>query len=224
MTSASFSTARNHMINGQILTGNVLSGSVIHALASVTREQFVPSAFQGVAYVDEAIPLATDRTLMEPLVFARILETASLTRTDSVLIIGAGYGYSAAVASHLAANVVAIEEDATLFATAKPLLAAYQNVVLCHAPLVEGKTSGAPYDVIIIEGAIEQLPHTITDQLKEQGRLLTVEHISAKGLTGAGLGKLVEYKKLNNTLHKTILHDANVPLLTAFKKPNVFVF
>ena len=161
---------------------------------------------------------------MQPLVFARLLKYAAVNKNETVLVIGSLSGYSAAVLSHLAQKIVALEEEKTLAAQAKTLLALYGNVHPVEGNLCEGALSHAPFDAIIIEGAIEELPRKIIDQLREGGRILTIDHISEARITGAGLGKLTEAKKINGALYYTTLHDANCSLLPQFRKKQGFVF
>jgi len=215
---------RTNMLNSQILTGHVLEPRLLGALMNVAREAFVPESLQGTAYVDEEIPLGKNRFLMEPLVFARLLSHAQIQAHETVLDVSVGTGYSSAVLSTLAQKVIAVEEDATLAQKAKSLLAPYSNVAVVQASVAGGVSKESPYDVIIIEGAIEILPQTLTDQLREGGRLLTVEHDADSKIAAAGLGKLVEYKKVRGTLYKTILRDASVAVLPAFKKSPAFIF
>lgn len=212
------------MITGQIMTGDVNVEEIIVALESVERELFVPEIFKQVAYVDEDISIGNGRFLMEPLVFARILKYAQIGKNETVLDVACGTGYSSAVLSKLAQKVVALEEDAELAGKAKGLLASYSNIECVQSPLVEGVSVRAPYDVIIVEGAVEFIPQSFSDQLREGGRLLALEHV-VPGKTGqAGLGKLVEYRKLNNMLYRNVLHDASAPLIPAFRMPKPFMF
>lgn len=216
--------ARAHMVKSQILTGHVLEPRVLDALMGVAREEFVPDAFKGAAYVDEEIPLDGGRFLTEPLDFARLLKHAAILEGETVLDIGVATGYSAAVLSKLARRVVAIEDEPSLAAVAARTLAPYPNVVFQQAALTEGSHDGAPYDAILIEGAIEYLPQAIADQLKEGGRLLTAEHDAEAKVGAVGLSKLAEYRKIRGILYKTTLRDANMALLPVFQKPSVFAF
>ncbi len=214
--------ARENMLKSQILTGHVLSPRVLEALMTVAREDFVPDPLKGAAYVDEEIPLGNDRFMMEPLDFARLLKHAAIGEDETVLDIGCATGYSAAVLSKLARKVVAVEEDGMLAETAAGLLAAYPNVVFRKNPLTNGSGEAAPYDAIIVEGAIECLPQALADQLREGGRLIAAEHDAAAKVGVAGLSKLTEYRKVRGALYKTVLRDANMALLPAFRKPSVF--
>jgi len=214
--------ARDRMLKSQILTGHVLDPRILAALAEVDREDFVPSGFRGAAYVDEEIPLGNGRVLMEPLDFARLLQHAALKEDETVLDVGCASGYSAMILSRLVRKVVAIEEDVKLAESSVRLLASCPNVTFRQAPLVGGTSKTAPYDAILIEGAIEYLPQALADQLKEGGRILTGEHDAAAKVGAAGLSTLIEYRKVRGILYKTLLRDANMALLPPFRKPAVF--
>ncbi len=224
MTLVSATSPHENMLKSQILTGNVLDQRVIDALTQTSREPFVPDAMQGAAYVDEEIMFEGGRFIMEPLAFARVLKHAAIAPHETVMDIGSAQGYSAAVLSKLAQKVVAVEEDLALAAKAKSLLSGYSNVEVVQGLLVHGASKTAPYDVIIIEGAIQCLSDAMSDQLCEGGRLLAIEHSADAKVASAGLGRLVEYRKLRGALYKTSYHNENVTLLTQFAKPAAFTF
>jgi protein-L-isoaspartate(D-aspartate) O-methyltransferase len=214
--------ARANMLKSQILTGHVLAPRILAALSDVAREEFVPPGYKGAAYVDEEIPLGNGRALMEPLDFARLLSHAAVAENETVLDIGCANGYSAAVLSKLARRVMATEEDAAMAKTAVKTLSTCPNVTFTQAPLAQGSSLAAPYDTIFIEGAIEHLPQAIADQLREGGKILAGWHESAEKVGAAGLSTLVEYRKIRGKLYKTLLRDANIGLLPAFRKPAAF--
>lgn len=216
--------ARANMITGQIMTGDVNDDNVINALESVDRSAFVPDKLKQIAYIDEDIALGGGRFLLEPLIFARLLKYAAISPKETVLDVGCATGYSAAVIAKLAAKVVALEEEKALAAKAKTLLSTYLNIECVEAPLLSGAADKAPYDVILVEGAIAVMPQAFSDQLNEGGRLLTIEHVEAPKTAGSGLGKLVEYRKIRGSLYRTVLHDANAHLIPGFKSPERFVF
>lgn len=224
MSVFSFAAARQNMLKSQILTGHVLSEPLLAALQEVGRETFVPQTYREVAYLDEEIPLGNQRFLMEPLAFARVLEKAALMQSDSVLVIGCATGYSAAILSRIVREVVAVESDAKMAETARSNLASCPNVTVFHAPLQEGCHSRAPYDAIVIEGAVEYVPATLGDQLKEGGRLFTFEREAVKHIGTSGLTQMVEYKKVHNALYRMAFGNASVAPLPEFKKPAGFVF
>jgi protein-L-isoaspartate(D-aspartate) O-methyltransferase len=215
--------ARENMLKSQILTGHVLKPSVLDALTAIEREKFVPDILRGSAYNDDEIPLGNGRFLMEPLTFGRLLEHAHVKSHETVLDVGSAMGYSSAVLSKMAQKVVALEEDEKLSSEAKKLLFSYPNIESVHDPLQNGFSASGPYDLILIEGAIQFLPQALTDQLCEGGRLVAIEHDENAKIAVAGLGKLVEYKKLRGEMYKNVLEDASISLLPAFKKPQQFI-
>ncbi|MBX3574874.1 MAG: protein-L-isoaspartate O-methyltransferase [Mesorhizobium sp.] len=174
---ADFSGLRTKMVDGQVRTTDVTSLPLLDALLSVPREEFVPAARKSLAYIDEDLEIAPGRYLMEPSPFARIVQLADIQPGDFVLDVGAGTGYSAAVLSKLAGSVVALEQDPTLAAKAQSVLASlgYDTVAVVEGPLSAGYPAQAPYDVILLEGAVESIPQALFDQLKDGGRLLAVE-------------------------------------------------
>lgn len=214
--------ARENMLKSQILTGHVLDPRILDALMNVAREDFVPDPFKGSAYVDQEIPLGNGRFMMEPLDFARLLKYAAIGEGETVLAVACATGYSAAVLSHLARRVVAVEEEPALAETASALLKSCPNVTFRKMPLVSGSTEAAPYDVILIEGAVEHVPQALCDQLREGGRLITAEHDAEAMVGSAGLSKLSEYRKVRGALYKTVLRDANMALLVAFRRKRPF--
>ncbi len=224
MSMSSSSSARQNMLKSQILTGHVLNSHVLDALQATPRESFVPAQYQGVAYIDEEIPLGNGRFLLEPLAFARMLEHAAITKQQTVLVVACGSGYSAVIAGQLARQVIAVEENPTLAAQAKQHLTNVTNAQFIESSLVAGAPQHAPYDIILIEGAIEYLPQALADQLKEGGRLLAFEQLSAKHIGTSGANVLVEYKKIHNHLYRAVICDASVALLSGFSKPAMFAF
>ena len=174
---ADFSGLRTKMVDGQVRTTDVTSLPLLDALLSVPREEFVPAARKSLAYIDEDLEIAPGRYLMEPSPFARIVQLADIQPGDFVLDVGAGTGYSAAVLSKLAGSVVALEQDPMLAAKAQSVLSSlgYDTVAVVEGPLSAGYPAQAPYDVILLEGAVESIPQALFDQLKDGGRLLAVE-------------------------------------------------
>ncbi|MBI1206003.1 MAG: methyltransferase domain-containing protein [Azospirillum sp.] len=215
-----FAAARFNMVEGQIRPNRVTDPGVVAALAAVPREQFVPKAVRGIAYVDEAVPVGNGRYLGEPLVTARLLQGAAITPSDVVLVIGCGTGYSAALLARLAATVVAIESDAELAGHATESLSELgaDNVVVYEGDLATGYPAQAPYDVILIDGGVAQVPERLLDQLAEGGRLLAV--ISPFG----GVGSARLYRRVAGTISNRVLFDAASPCLPGFEAKPTFVF
>ncbi len=219
-----FDAARLHMIDGQILPSKVTDARIVAAMGELAREEFVPKSLQGVAYVDEDLEVAPGRYLMEPMVFARLLQDARIDETCSVLDIGCASGYSTAVLGKLAGVVVALESDDELAGRANEALAVVgvDNVAVMAGDFRRGLPEQGPYDIIIFEGAVPEVPRAIFDQLAEGGRLVAVTLDPAAGEGAAGKANL--FTKLRGTVGRRELFDANIPLLPGFEREEGFVF
>ncbi|MET0259417.1 MAG: protein-L-isoaspartate O-methyltransferase [Methylobacterium sp.] len=214
-----FAAARTKMVDNQIRTTDVTSHEILRAFLSVPRERFVPAPRQPLAYIDEDIPLGGGRFLMEPSPFAKLLQLAQVGPGDVVLDVGCGTGYSSAVLSHLGGSVVALEEDASLAGQASETLDSL-GIVSCAVvvgSLVEGVSSEAPFDVIVFQGAVEEIPSTFFDQLKDRGRLVVVE--------GYGLSAMAKlYTKEDGIVSDRFGFNCSVKPLPGFARRPSFVF
>ena len=216
-----FDDARTHMIDSQLRPNRVADQRVLAAFAGIRRELFVPEKLRQVAYIDEDLPLGDGRYLMEPMVAARLLQEAAIERTETVLVVGAGTGYEAAVAAQLARNVVALEEDAELARRARAALVehAIAAVSVVEGPLVQGHRQRAPYDVILFGGAVAEVPSTVAAQLAEDGRLLAVVRPAA-----AAVGRATLTIRTGGLLARRVIFDAATPFLPVFVPKPEFVF
>ena len=214
-----FSAARQTMVATQILTGAVTDPLVIAAIGAVPREVFVPETRRAVAYIDEDLAIGKGRFVMEPLVLARLLQIAEVQPADRGLVIGAGTGYPAAVLGRMAANVVALESDPELanIAARAVISAGAMNVRVVTGDLTAGYPSGGPYDVIVIAGAVNEIPERIKQQLADEGRLVTVLRSGP-----VGRGVLVERVGASYGLRDSF--DAVTSLVPGFARPPKFVF
>jgi len=210
-------SARFNMVEAQIRSANVTDPQILAAMNAVPREKFVPTAAQALAYADVPVAVAPGRYLLDPRSFAKLAQLAQITPTDRILDVGCGTGYSAAVLARLGAEVVALEQDADLVRVASALL---ENVVgkveLVQGGLIEGVKGQGPFDVIFVNGAIEQAPETLLSQLAEGGRLVAV---LKDGQSRAWL-----FLKQNGQIGRRPVFDAEVPVLAGFKKAMGFVF
>lgn len=210
-------TARFNMIEAQIRANDVTDVRIHAALEAVARERFVPTAKRALAYADVPVEIAPGRYLLDPRSFAKALQLARITAGDRVLDVGCGTGYSAAVLGRLAANVVALEQDADLVRVATGLLANEPHIQVAQGALIEGFPGGGRYDVIFVNGAVEAEPETLLSQLEEGGRLVAF-------LQSGAQGRAVLYLKEHGQIGHRADFDANVPLLAGFKKHLGFVF
>ena len=222
---ADFSEQRVKMVDGQVRTTDVTDAALLAAMGSVPREAFVDPKHKALAYIDEDLEIApavagrTPRYLMEPSPFAKLVQLAEVRPVDVVLDIGCGTGYSSAVLSRLASSVIALESDPALAERAGSTLAAlgFDNVAVVQGDLPQGHAAEAPYDVIFIGGAVDEIPSALFGQLKEGGRLVAVE-----GVGNAGVARV--YPKDNGIVTGRRAFNAAVKPLPGFEKAPAFEF
>ena len=217
-----YTQARQMMIAGQILPHKVFPGPLIECMESLPRENFVPSELTHLAYADEILESLPNRYLFSPMVFARLVQEAQIHSLCHVLDIGFGTGYSSLVFSRLARQVTSLESDSMSVQKFKALLPAYhaENISVVCGPLQEGWKAQAPYDVIFIEGAVQQIPSVFQGQLKEGGRVVAIQE-------GAALKKASQACIFNKDSgctgwRKTFLFEAHAPSLPEFVLPEGF--
>ncbi len=171
-----FEDARNRMVDSQIRPNKVVDPRILRAMRDLPRERFVPARLQSLAYADEDVPLGNGRALMEPMVLARLIQIAAPAAGERGLIVGAGPGYGAAVLAACGINVTALEEDEALLGVARQVLPAVAPAVaIVEGALASGWPPGAPWDIILIEGAVRDIPAALGAQLRpDGGRLVTV--------------------------------------------------
>ena len=164
------------MVDSQLRPNKVTNPALLSAFLALPRERFVPEQMRGAAYLDEDLPIGRGRYLLEPMVLARLLQAASVRPDDSVLVLGCGTGYSAAVLGRLARSVIAVESEADFARQAKALLQelGIRNVTMVEQSPVPGYAAHAPYDVILLDGAVAELPTALIEQLGGNGRLVGV--------------------------------------------------
>mgnify|MGYP001268445217 CR=1 FL=1 len=216
-----FAAARRNMIDCQILPNKVTDDRVIDAMAEMPREAFVPAEKRSIAYVDEALSVGGGRYLMEPMVTARLLQSARIGADDVVLCIGCGTGYSAALLSKLANTVVVVESDKAMAKQAQETLSALgiDTVAVIDGKMANGYPKQAPYDVIFFDGAVPRIPEKIEKQLADGGRLVVV---CSEGDTA--LGSAVLAVRYGDTVSRRDLFDAGTPDLPGFELEEAFTF
>ena len=216
-----FATLRRHMVDGQVRPADVTDIRILTAMLAIPRERFVPAKAQALAYLDQDLGLeaagAAARRLMKPMVLSKLIQALGIESTDRVLIVGAATGYSAAIIARMAAEVVALEQDAGLAEIAKSALADDRNAQVVTGTLADGYAAAAPYDAILVEGAVEELPEAFCAQLKEGGLLACVQ-----GTSPASSAML--YCRSGDELGGRRIFDAAASLLPGFAKPRVFAF
>jgi protein-L-isoaspartate(D-aspartate) O-methyltransferase len=223
--SANYSEMRVKMVDGQIRTTDVTNSAILLAMGTVPREAFVDASLRDLAYIDVDLEIAAAeggrpaRFLMEPSPFAKLLQLAEIQPGDRVLDVGCGTGYSSAVLSSLAGSVVALESDSRLAGRAAQLVGdlGLDNVTVVTGSLVQGVAANGPYDVIVVGGAVDEIPQALFDQLKERGRLVAVE-----GLGNAGVARL--YLKDNGLVTGRRAFNAAVKPLPGFERIKAFEF
>ena len=216
MTDHQFEHMRRAMVASQLRTTGVNDPRVLAAMGAVPRELFVPDQYASAAYADMLLPIGHGRQLNTPMALGRMLTEAGLDGSERALVIGAGTCYAAAVTARLVHSVVALEEVPELVAFARTRLEG-SGVELVEGPLHEGWTQGAPYDFILIDGAVEDIPQAIIDQLADGGEL-------AAGLLEGGVPRLSVGRAIGGAFGATSYSDAAAPELPGFRKPRGFSF
>jgi protein-L-isoaspartate(D-aspartate) O-methyltransferase len=214
-----YAAAREAMVDRQVRPSDVTRYPIIEAMLSVPREDYVPAELRPVAYLGEHVPLAPGRVLLDPRVFAKLLDAINVGPQDLVLDLGCGLGYSTAVLAQMAEAVVALESDAAMAAEAETLLAGHSvdNAVVLTGPLADGDAEHGPFDAMIFEGAIEVLPDALADQLKPGGRVAAVVVEGTRGQARLGL-------KAGDGIVWRRIFDATAPVLPGFEKAKAFEF
>ena len=216
-----YAAARRNMVDGQVRPADVTDLRIISAMYEVPREHFVPAQAVKLAYLDLALPVGADssgpRSLLKPMLLAKLVQAAELEPTDRVLVVGCATGYSAAILARIAGQVVALEQDEKLAQAAQSTLSGLSNTTVVTGPLDAGWAHGAPYDAILIDGAVETLPETFRHQLKDGGRLVCVR--------GAAPGaSAMLYRRSGDEFGGRAIFDAAAALLPGFAKVPVFSF
>jgi protein-L-isoaspartate(D-aspartate) O-methyltransferase len=217
LTVADFSTRRTMMVDTQVRPSDVTKFPIIEAMLAVPRELFVPSDKREAAYASENIALGGGAVVLEPRTLAKLLDALDIQPGEVVLDLGCGLGYSTAVLARLADFVVSVEADEDRATEAQTILSeqGVDNAAVMAGPLADGSAKSGPYDVVIIQGAVEQLPQAIVDQVKEGGRIGCVFAEGALGVVRVGY-------KIDGRLNWRYAFNAGAPVLAGFEKSNAF--
>jgi protein-L-isoaspartate(D-aspartate) O-methyltransferase len=212
--------ARGRMVDSQIRPNRVSDPRILDAMRRLPRERFLPASRSTLAYSDQNVPLGGGRVLLQPMVLARLVQIATPLPGENVLVVGANGGYSAALLAAIGCTVTALEESAPLLDLARPALAALApTVTLVSGPLASGWAAGAPYDLILIDGAVAEVPATVAAQLnRETGRLLTI--VSDGGHTG----QAVRAEPTPAGVSVRALFDCRCPVLPGLAPAPAFQF
>jgi protein-L-isoaspartate(D-aspartate) O-methyltransferase len=216
MTEQNFEHMRRAMIASQLRTTGVNDPRVLEAMGEVPRERFVPAERRALAYADALVPLKPGRDLNPPMALGRLLTEARPQRGEKAMVIGAATGYAAAVTARLVGSLVAVEEDAELAAIARAALEG-SGARLVEGPLAKGWKKGAPYDLILIDGAVETVPEALIAQLADGGRL-------AAGIVEQGVTRLALGRKAGEGFGMAAFADAAAAVLPGFARPRAFIF
>ncbi|WP_432449165.1 protein-L-isoaspartate O-methyltransferase family protein [Aliiroseovarius marinus] len=213
-----FATRRTMMVDTQVRPSDVTKFPIIDAMLSVPREDYVPDSKREAAYMGENVDLGGGRVVLEPRTLAKMLDAIDIQSDEVVLDLGCGLGYSAAILSRMADFVVAVEEDEAMAGEAQTALSEHgaDNVAVIAGPLTEGNAKNGPYDAIMIQGAVEEVPTTLTDQLKDGGRITCIFADGKLGTVRVGY-------KIDNEMVWRHAFAAGAPLIPGFEAPRGFV-
>jgi len=213
-----YSTRRTMMVDTQVRPSDVTKFPIIEAMLQVPREAYVPDSKRDEAYISENVALGASRVMLEPRTFAKLLDGLDIGPDETVLDIGCGLGYSTAILARLAEAVVAVEEDAAMAAEAQQTLSSndVDNAAVIEGVLAEGAAKHGPYDVIVVEGAVEQVPAAILAQLKDGGRIGCIFMEGALGVARIGY-------KIDGEVTWRFAFNASAPVLPGFQAHKGFV-
>lgn len=215
--STTYEVMRHAMVASQLRTNAVNDTRVVAAMTQVPREAFLPADARSLAYRDSLINIGHGRSINLPMATGRLLTEAYLERGDRVLLIGAAGGYTAALLSGIVAEVVAVESHPALAQDARAALAGYGNVRVVEGPLPEGHAADAPYDVLLIDGAVEEVPAALIEQVRVGGRIAT-------GLIENGVSRLATGRRTEGGFGLQPFADVDCTVLPGFERPRSFRF
>ena len=220
-----YAAARHNMVESQIRPNQVTDARLLRALMEVPRESFVPASLRALAYMDQEIPLAPPRQgipgrgLLPPMPLARLIHLAEVEADNLVLDVGCATGYSTAILSRLAESVVGLECDQGLAEQASQTLMELEadNAAVVSGPLPDGYASEGPFDVILLNGSVPEVPDGLLGQLKDGGRLVAI-------VAANGFGQAMLYHNSEGGVSHRPAFDTGGPPLPGFERKKEFVF
>jgi protein-L-isoaspartate(D-aspartate) O-methyltransferase len=212
-----YTARRTMMVDTQVRPSDVTKFPIIDAMLDTPREAFVPSGMKEAAYVGENLAVGNGRVMLEPRTLAKMLDALSIEPSDIVLDLGCALGYSTAVIARLAEFVVAVEDNEAAAEEAQSILSAQgvDNAAVMTAALADGVEKSGPYDIIILQGAVEVVPDTLLAQLREGGRIAAIFAEGALGVVRVG-------HKRDGQVSWRFAFNAGAPLLAGFARASDF--
>ncbi|PJI92713.1 protein-L-isoaspartate(D-aspartate) O-methyltransferase [Yoonia maricola] len=212
-----YTSRRTMMVDTQVRPSDVTKFPIIDAMLAVPREAFVPDAKREAAYVGENLDIGSGRMMLEPRTLAKMIDALDIQPQHVVLDIACGLGYSTAVLAHMSDFVVAVEDDDARAQDAQSLLSQHgaDNAAVMTGALNEGAAKSGPYDIIILQGGVEQIPAALLDQLREGGRIAAVCAEGTLGVVRIG-------HKIDGAVNWRFSFNASAPVLAGFEKDSVF--
>ncbi len=220
---ADIALQRKNMVESQVRPSDVTDRRVIRAMLELPREAFAPAAAKAVAYMDGEVVLSpgrggsAGRSMMAPRTLARLTQLLEADVGDKAMVVGAGTGYSAALLGRMVRAVVAVEPETALSEAASAALSASgsANVAVIKNNLAVGAPAEGPYNVILLDGAVELVPQALIDQLAEGGRMAGI-------VVSGGLGKAMLWRRIGGLVDGTVMFEAQAPLLPGLQKAAAF--
>lgn len=216
---SNFAEARAAMVNGQVRVNDVTHGPLLDAMDAIAREGYAPKGRGAEVYADAHVPLGEGRWMLRPREFAKLVQALDIKPTDLVLDVACGRGYSTAVLARLAETVIALEDDHARVEYATKLLGedGADNTAVVAGDLLDGGASHGPYDVIFVNGAVEDVPGSWLEQLKDGGRLGVF--VRSQGGSAARV-----FTRTRDAIGERAVFDATAPVLPGFTTPAAFAF
>jgi protein-L-isoaspartate(D-aspartate) O-methyltransferase len=214
-----FATQRINMVDSQVRPSDVTDRRILRAMLAVPRETFVPDQVKATAYMDEHLALGQGRYLLAPRTFAKLVQLLTIGEDDAVLDVACATGYSTAILATLARRVTGVEENAALAQRAQTALAGLgrANAAVQIGPLTAGAPNEGPFDAILVNGCVADMPDALLDQLKDGGRLAAVR-------SDGRVGQATVWRRHGTSFDAWPAFDAGAPLLPGFEKQPGFVF